>query len=117
LSDKTYNAIRYVVWGVFPTLGTLYFVLAVIWGFPSAKEVLGSIVVIQSAFNVILSISGSSYKKSGAKYSGTIQVKKFPDKTLFSLELDDEPETLETKDEVIFRVNTEKSDSQGNHGL
>jgi hypothetical protein len=37
-------------------------------------------------------------------YSGTINVTKGVDKTLYLLELDDDPEELETKKEVVFKV-------------
>ena len=104
LSDRTYDLVKYIVWGVLPTLGTLYFILAIVWGFPSAKEVLGSVVVIQSACNVLLTISSDAYKKSGAEYSGTILITESSDKTLYSLELDDDPAVLDQKEKVIFRV-------------
>lgn len=39
-------------------------------------------------------------------YSGTIHVIVNPDKTLFSLELDDNPEDLMFRSEVLFKVET-----------
>jgi len=38
------------------------------------------------------------------KYSGNIIVTKPPGKTLYSLELDDDPENIEFKKKVIFKV-------------
>lgn len=46
-----------------------------------------------------------------SSYSGTIQVIRNPDKTLFSLELDEDPEMIAFKDEVIFKVETSEDNS------
>lgn len=40
------------------------------------------------------------------RYSGTIRVIENDDKTVFSLELDDDPYTLRSKKEIIFKVDT-----------
>ena len=47
-------------------------------------------------------------------YSGVININKFPDKTVFSLELDEDPEELAFKDEVIFKVMTVQETSEKN---
>lgn len=91
--------IRYFSAVVLPTLGTLYFILALIWGLPNAKEVLGSVVVIQTAVNVVLGI-----RKNGNGYSGTIVATKTKTKTVYSLEFDDDPAALADRNEVTFKV-------------
>ena len=54
------------------------------------------------------------------KYAGTILVVETPEKTIFSLELDDDPSYLEDMDEVMFKISkhpTMTAPSQDNHGL
>jgi len=47
-------------------------------------------------------------------FSGVIRVIVNPDKTLFSLELDEDPEDIVFKDEVLFKVVTsEENDDRG----
>jgi hypothetical protein len=43
-------------------------------------------------------------KKGIERHGGTIVVKEVGDKKVFSLELEDDPEILETKNEVTFKV-------------
>lgn len=45
-------------------------------------------------------------------YSGTIHVIKEPEKTLYSLELYDYPESIEFKKVVIFKVDAPEEDSR-----
>lgn len=48
-----------------------------------------------------------------SSYSGTISVSRTPDKTLFSLELEGDPEEIAYKDEVVFKVETsEENDNR-----
>lgn len=52
-------------------------------------------------------------------YSGTINVTRTPEKTLYLLELSGPPEDLENEREVLFKVNIHPSveASQSNHGV
>jgi hypothetical protein len=51
-------------------------------------------------------------------YAGTMLVVKTPEKTIFSLELEGDPEALETQDEVIFKVSRHPlMTSHDNHGV
>lgn len=48
-------------------------------------------------------------KGKNGGYAGDLVVKEVGDKTIFSLELNDDPELLEKKDEVVFRVKRSSS--------
>jgi hypothetical protein len=51
-------------------------------------------------------------------YAGTMLVVKTPEKTIFSLELEGDPEALETQDEVVFKVSRHPlMTSHDNHGV
>lgn len=44
-------------------------------------------------------------------YSGIIQVTRTPDKTLFSLELQEDPEMIAYQDEIVFKVITSEEEA------
>lgn len=105
ITGKTYDATKYLAQVVLPALGTLYFALAGIWGLPSADAVVGTIVAVDTFLGVVLHISSTAYAKSDARFDGAINVAETPEKKQFNLELNGDPNELDTKDEVTFKVN------------
>ena len=65
LDSKMYDTLKWVAQLLLPALGTLYFALARIWGFPYAEEVLGTITAIDTFLGVILGLSASAYPGDG----------------------------------------------------
>lgn len=63
LKNKTYDVLKWIAQVVLPALGTLYSVLAGIWGFPYAEQVVGTIVAIDTFLGVLLGVSTSNYNK------------------------------------------------------
>ena len=63
LSNKTYDVLKWVAMYLLPALGTLYFALAGIWGFPYGEEIVGTITAVDTFLGVILGISNAQYKK------------------------------------------------------
>lgn len=63
LSDKVYDILKWVALILLPALGTLYFGLAGIWGFPYGEQVVGTITVIDTFLGAILGISTVQYNK------------------------------------------------------
>ena len=57
LSNKQYDILKWVALILLPALGTLYFGLAQIWGFPYGEQVVGTITVIDTFLGAILGIS------------------------------------------------------------
>lgn len=49
---------------------------------------------------------------SRRSYSGAIKIIQNPDKTVFSLELDEDPDTIALMDEVIFKVVASEPDRE-----
>lgn len=105
LSNAAYNKAKWLVVIVMPAVGSLYFALSQLWGFPAPDKVMGTIVCIQAFLGVLLGISSTQYKNSGVRYAGSINIDHQDDKKVFSLELNHQPEHLEKKDEAIFKVN------------
>ena len=63
MNDKLYKILKYIAMIFLPALGTLYFALAAIWGFPYAEQVVGTITAIDTFLGVILGISTAQYNK------------------------------------------------------
>lgn len=63
LSNKWYDALKWIAQILLPALGTLYFALAGIWGFPYAEQIIGTITAIDTFLGVLLGISTMQYRK------------------------------------------------------
>lgn len=63
LSNKTYDVLKWVAQIVLPALGTLYFALASIWGFPYGEQVVGTITAVDAFLGAVLGLSNSNYNK------------------------------------------------------
>ena len=61
MKNRTYDILRYIAQTVLPALGTLYFALSQIWGFPYGEEVVGTITAVDTFLGVLLHISNSKY--------------------------------------------------------
>lgn len=64
LDNKVYDILKYIAQIALPALGTLYFALAGIWGFPYGEQVVGTIAAITTFLGVLLGISTYNYNKS-----------------------------------------------------
>lgn len=65
MSNKTYDILKYIAQIVLPAIGTLYFALAGIWGFPYGEQIVGTIMAIDTFLGALLGISTAKYKKGG----------------------------------------------------
>lgn len=63
LSNSTYDLLRWIADLLLPALGTLYFALGQIWGFPYCEEIVGSITAVVAFLDVVLGISKKNYNK------------------------------------------------------
>lgn len=63
MSNKVYDILKWIAMYVLPAIGTLYFALAGIWGFPFGEEVVGTITAVDTFLGVILGISTAQYNK------------------------------------------------------
>lgn len=67
MSNKVYDVLKFVCQIVLPAIGTLYFALAGIWGFPYGEQIVGTITAIDTFLGVILGISTIDYNKKKDK--------------------------------------------------
>ena len=63
MSNKVYDILKYIALIVLPALGTLYFALAKIWGFPYGEEIVGTITAVDAFLGALLKISTDQYNK------------------------------------------------------
>lgn len=63
LSNKAYDILKFIAQIVLPALGTLYFALASIWGFPYGEEIVGTITAVDAFLGALLGISTAQYNK------------------------------------------------------
>jgi hypothetical protein len=63
-SNKIYDILKWIAQIFLPALGTLYFALAGIWGFPYGEEIIGTITAVDVFLGVILGISSKQYYDS-----------------------------------------------------
>jgi imidazoleglycerol phosphate synthase glutamine amidotransferase subunit HisH len=64
LSNREYDTWKWFAQIFLPSLGTLYFAVAKIWGLPYAQEIVGTITAIDAFLGVCLGISSDNYYKS-----------------------------------------------------
>ena len=63
LDNKMYDILKWIALYLLPALGTLYFALSGIWGFPYGEQVVGTITAVDTFLGVILGISTANYNK------------------------------------------------------
>lgn len=63
LNDKWYGILKWIALIFLPALGTLYFALAKIWGFPYATEITGTLAAADAFLGALLQISTANYYK------------------------------------------------------
>ena len=63
LSNKVYDVLKFIAQVLLPALGTLYFALAGIWGFPYGEQIVGTITALDTFLGAILGLSTMKYKK------------------------------------------------------
>ena len=67
MSNKTYDILKYITQIVIPAIGTLYFALAGIWGFPYGEQIVGTLTAVDTFLGVVLGISSKQYNQQGGK--------------------------------------------------
>lgn len=63
MKNKTYDTLKYIAQIALPALGTLYFALATIWGFPYGEQIVGTITAVDAFLGALLGLSTIKYNK------------------------------------------------------
>lgn len=64
ISNKVYDVLKWVAQYFLPAIGTLYFAISTIWGFPYGEQVVGTITAVDAFLGAILGISSATYYKN-----------------------------------------------------
>ena len=67
MTNKVYDILKWVALIFLPALGTLYFALSGIWGFPYGEQIVGTITAIDTFLGILLGISTMQYNKKEVK--------------------------------------------------
>ncbi len=63
MSNKLYDALKWIAMVLLPAMGTLYFALAGIWDLPMGEQVVGTVTAVDTFLGVLLGISTAQYNK------------------------------------------------------
>ena len=63
MTNKTYDALKWIAQYLLPGLGALYSALAGIWGLPFGVEIVGTLTAVDTFLGVLLGISSAQYNK------------------------------------------------------
>ena len=63
MSNKTYDICKWIAQYLLPSLATLFFAVAQIWGLPYGEQIVGTITAIDTFLGVLLGISTANYNK------------------------------------------------------
>lgn len=102
MKNKLYDLLKWIAQYFFPAMGTLYFVLSGIWGFPYGEQVVGTITAIDVFLGVILGISSAQYNKT--KDGSFLIDTSDPQKNVFRLVLDKELDLNELSDKSTLSL-------------
>ena len=67
MTNKVYDVLKWIAQIALPAVGTLYFALAGIWGFPYAEQIVGTITAVDTFIGVMLGIATARYKKAAVE--------------------------------------------------
>jgi hypothetical protein len=65
LSNRVYDALKWIALIVLPAIATLYGALAPTWGWPYAEQIVYTITAVDTFLGTILGISNLQYKAGG----------------------------------------------------
>lgn len=106
IPDKWYDFLKKIALIGLPAIGTAYATIAEIWGMGATTKVLATIVVIETFLGSMLGISTRIYNNSDEKYDGVVHtsIEEATGVKLYSLELNEDPETIDTKPSIVLKV-------------
>ena len=67
MSNKLYDALKWITMVVLPAIATLYTGLAAIWGLPMAEQIPDTIMIVVTFLGIVLGISSAQYKKKNTE--------------------------------------------------
>jgi imidazoleglycerol phosphate synthase glutamine amidotransferase subunit HisH len=70
MNNETYDVLKFIAQILLPAVGTLYFALATIWGFPYGEQIVGTITAVDAFLGTCLGISTKNYREGNYESEG-----------------------------------------------
>lgn len=64
LTNKTYDALKWIALVALPAISALYLGLAGLWGLPYGEQIAGTISLVDACLGALLGISSANYAKN-----------------------------------------------------
>ena len=103
LSSRNYDLLKQTAQLFLPAIGTLYFALSQIWGFPGGAEVTGTVAALNVFAGVAVAWLKSLHDASGARFGGTLEIHDTEEGSNLHLKSLD-PAALLDADEITFKI-------------
>jgi hypothetical protein len=106
LPPRLYDFLKLNALLILPALSAFYLTIAQVWGLPGTEKVVTTIAAVNVLVGLLVKKSQSNFDKSDAKFDGSFDVTEddIGDKN-FLLNLNEHPELLAGKDQIVFKVN------------
>jgi len=100
MSNKTYDTLKWITWILLPALEVLIAGIFSLYGLPNGEKVVGTIALIDAFLGTLLKKSSDAYTGDGELIVDTSN----PDRDIYSIAIEDYPEVLADKDQVMLKV-------------
>lgn len=97
-SNKVYDVLKWIAQILLPALGTLYFAMAGIWGFPYGEQIIGTISAVDVFLGVILGLSSATYSKGYRMFKVPVNALKDVGTVTFTVNPEDLPSDKEVNE-------------------
>lgn len=104
LSNAWYNRLKLAALLLLPLIGALYVGLDTIWGLPHAKEVTGTIVVVETFVGGFVKVMQMLYNASSSNYDGLFYAEENADGGTNLRFGGVDQHALNTKSELVFKI-------------
>jgi hypothetical protein len=106
LTNRAFDALKWLAQIGLPGAGTLYFALAGLWNLPNVEQVVGSITAVDVFLGLMLGLSTTKYNKTAGSPDGQLIVTEDPDsgEKYLSLGVNQNVEAMLNKGAVKFNV-------------
>lgn len=105
LSQKWYDALKWVALVALPASSAFYYALAIVWGLPYAGQVVATVAAVDALLGTLLGIGSAKYKNSDERFDGNLNVIKQDASLINQLEIKTDPATLAKQNELVLKVN------------
>lgn len=68
LDNRVYDVLKWIVMIVLPALGVLYSAIAGLWGWPYAKEIVGTLAAVEAFLGALIGVSTAAYRREDAAH-------------------------------------------------